>query len=171
MPRFADRHKERCRACREYARFAESLPARFAAETPSFLDEVPDFSLGFAQSPAVSFDNPREARSGRRSFLRPLPIAAALAFIVSGLVLERVVLRETPLTVADKNAAIAGLASVTAIPNDFQGALAQAESPLVRERLILEKSVRSAIEYFQACLNIRIAKKQRSNSPEKRQLL
>jgi len=171
MPRFADRHRERCRACGDYARFAESLPTRFAGETPAFLAEVPGFSLDFAKTPAVSSGDTRESRSGRRSVLRPLPIAAVLVVIVSGLVLYRVVPREAPLTIADKNAAIAGLASVTAIPNDFQGAVAQAESPLVRERLILEKSVRSAIEYFQARLNIEIAKKQGSDSLEKRQLL
>jgi hypothetical protein len=169
--RFADRHAARCRACGDYARFTQSLPAQFAGETPAFLAEVPDFPLDSTRTPAESSGNAREARSGRRSFLRPLPIAAALGVIVSGLVLYRVVLYETPLTITDHKAAIAGLKSVTAFPDEFQGAVAQAESPLVRERFILEKSVRSAIEYFQARLNIRIAKKQGANSLEKRPLL
>jgi hypothetical protein len=159
MPRFADRHQGRCRACREYARFTESLPARFTGGAPAFLAEVPDFSLDFGGFPVVKPGDAKKARSGRRSFLRPLPVAASLAVIFFGLVLYRVVSRERPLTLADHQAAVAQLKSVTAAPDEFPGVVARAESPLIQERLILEKSVLSAVEFLGTSLNIRIERK------------
>ena len=152
MPRFASRHERRCRACRDYARFVESLPSRFTREMPAFLADVPEFSPNPVPPPVESVR--------RRLLLRPLPVAAVLVVIVSAMVLFRVILREPALTIADKNAAIAGLISFAAIPNELQGAVAQAESPLVRERLILENSILSAIDFFQTGLNIRIERKQ-----------
>ncbi len=159
-PRFAERHAERCGACAEYARFAASLSARLSAETPGFLARTPDFAVELAGS--AGQDAGRGARvPGRRPILlRPFPAAAAaLVVVVSALVLFRVVLREPALTLAEKKAAIASLKSVTAAPDELQGIVAEGESTLAKERLILEKSVLSAVEYLQTRLNIKVERK------------
>jgi hypothetical protein len=87
-----------------------------------------------------------------------------LVVAASALVLFLVVRREPALTSAEKRAVIASLKSVAAAPAEFRGAVAEAESSLARERLILEKSVLSAVEYLQARLNIRIERKERPKS-------
>jgi hypothetical protein len=161
MPRFAERHAARCGACREYARFTTSLSVRLFAETSEFLAKTPDFAVNLAGLAAK--DAGRRAREPRRRriLLRPFPAAAAaLVVVASALVLIRVVRREPPLSPAAKEAVFAALKSVSAVPAEFQGAVAEAESALVKERLILEKSVLSAVEYLQARLNIRIERKE-----------
>ena len=56
--------------------------------------------------------------------------------------------------------ALAALKTVTAAPDEFQGMVREAESPLARERQILEHSVASAVEYLQARLNIKIERRE-----------
>jgi D-serine deaminase-like pyridoxal phosphate-dependent protein len=164
-PRLALRHAERCGACRTYARFAASLPSRFAGERPAFLASVPDFPLNetrWAEDRGV-----REKRGilPRRLVLHPFPAAAAAVLVVAGaLVLFQVVLREPGPSAQDEAAALAALKTVTAAPDEFRVAVAEVESSLTRERQLLEKSVVSAVEYLQARLNIRIVKKETPKS-------
>jgi len=163
-PRFAERHAERCGACAEYESFAASLSARLSAETPGFLAGAPDFAVDLAGSAGQDAWRGARAPSPRPILLRPFPAAAAaLVVVVSALVLFRVVLREPALSLAEKRAAIASLKSVTAAPDELQGIVAAGESTLARERLILEKSILSAVEFLEARLNISI---ERKNTPK-----
>jgi hypothetical protein len=161
LPRFAERHAVRCGACREYALFTASLPSRLSGERPAFLAAVPDFPLREAKGVEDGAD-----RGGRKIFLRrlvlhPFPAAAAALIVIAGaLILFQVVLRESSPSPEDRAAALAALKSVTAAPDGFQGMVKEAESPLARERQILERSVVSAVEYLQARLNIKIERRE-----------
>jgi hypothetical protein len=156
-PRFALRHAERCGACREYARFAASLPSRFAGDKSAFLAAVPDFPLNEAGWVGTGDDQGKRKTVRPRFVLRPLPAAvAALAIVTGALVLFQVVLRVPSPSPRERAAVLAALKAVTAAPDDLQGIVREAESPLARESQILEKSVLSAVEYLQARLNIRI---------------
>jgi len=161
MPRFAERHSARCGACREYALFTASLSSRLSGETPAFLAKAPDSPLDPAVWTAEGAGRGTRADFRRRFVLRPFPAAAAVLVIAaSALVIFLVVRREPALTSAEKRAVIASLKSVTAAPAEFRVAVAEAESSLTRERVILEKSVLSAVEYLQARLNIRIERRE-----------
>jgi len=161
MPRFAERHAARCGACREYVRFAASLPSRLSGDRPAFLAAVPDFPLGQAKWVEAGASRGKREILGRRLVLHPFPAAAAVLVIAAGaLILFQVVLRESSPSPEDRAAALATLKSVTAAPDGFQGMVKDAESPLARERQILEKSVLSAVEYLQARLNIRIERRE-----------
>jgi len=167
MPRFAERHAARCGACREYVLFTASLAARLAGETPSFLAAAPDSPLDPAAWTAEGAGRGTRADFRRRFVLRPFPAAAAaLVVVVSALIIFRVVGRGPGpgLTSAEKQAVIASLKSVAAAPAEFRLAAAEAESSLARERVILERSVLSAVEYLQARLNIRVERKQAPKS-------
>lgn len=160
-PRFALLHAERCGACREYARFAASLPSRFAGERRAFLASVPDFPLN--EATWVDDEGARGKREilRRRLVLHPFPAAAAAVLVVAGVfVLFQVVLREAGPSPRDEAAALAALKTVTAAPDEFQGMVGEAESPLAKERQILERSVASAVEYLQARLNIKIERRE-----------
>ena len=164
VPGFALRHAERCGACREYARFAASLPSRFAGERATFLASAPDFPLNEARWAEDRGVHGKRGILPRRFVLRPIPAAAAAVLVVAGvLVLFQVVLREAGPSPRDEAAAMAALKTVTAAPDEFQGMVGEAESPLTKERQILERSVASAVEYLQARLNIKI---ERKNTPK-----
>jgi hypothetical protein len=156
-PRFALRHAERCGACREYARFAASLPSRFAGDRSAFLAAVPDVPLNEAAWVDEGGARGKRGILRRRLVLHPYPIAAAAVLVVAGaIILFQVVLREPGPSATERAAALAALRAITAAPDDLQGIVREAESPLARESQILEKSVLSAVEYLQARLNIRI---------------
>ena len=156
MPGFAARHAQRCGACREYARFAESLPARFSGELPSLLADVPEAPPLALPSESKEERFIRSPRMGIRRFIRPVPVAALALFLVAGIFLFRQIVGGPGIK---PGATLADLKSLITIPRDVQAAAVQAESPLVQERLLLEKSVLSAFEYLQARLNIKIERK------------
>jgi hypothetical protein len=161
MPRLAERHAARCGACREYARFTAALPSRLSGEKAALLAAVPDFPLNEAKWAETGAGLGKRAGLRRRLVLHPFPAAAAALVMVAGaLILFHVVRRGSSLTSAEEQAAIASLKSVTAAPDGFQGIVTEAESSLERERQILERSVASAVEYFQARLNIRIERRE-----------
>lgn len=165
MPRFAERHAAQCGACREYARFTTSLSARLSTETPEFLAKAPDSPLDPAAWAAEAAGRGTRAPFRRRFVLHPFPAAAAVLVVaVSALVLFLLVRPGPRLTSAEKQEVIASLKSVTAVPAEFRGAVAAAESSLAKERLILENSVLSAVEYLQTRLNIRIERKEAPKS-------
>jgi hypothetical protein len=135
LPRIAERHVRRCHACGEYARTVASLSSRLRAERSAWLAGVPDFKVGPWPAAAAS-PVPRRSWLG----LRPLPVAAAVLIVVAGaLVLFQVVLRT---------------------PEEIGGAIKEAESPLDRERMVLERSLVSAANYLQARLNIKIERRE-----------
>lgn len=165
MPRFAERHAAKCGTCREYARIAASLSERLSGEAPAFLAKAPDSPLAPAAWAAEEAGLGTRAPFRRRHLAHPFPAAAAvLLAAASGLVLFLVVRPGPGLTSAEKQAVIASLKSVAAAPAEFRVAVAEVESPLARERQILERSVLSAVEYLQARLNIRIERKQTPKS-------
>jgi hypothetical protein len=162
LPGFAARHVRRCRACGESARTVASLSARLREERPAWLAAVPDFAVDLssegARGPAAA-----AARAPRRSWfgLRPLPVAAAALAVVAGaLVFFQLVLKRPAPTADERAAALATLKTITAAPAEVRGAIKEAESPLDRERRVLEKSFTSAVEYLQARLNIRIERRE-----------
>jgi hypothetical protein len=156
-PRFALRHAERCGACREHTRFAASLPSRLSGERPAFLAAVPDFPLNEAEWVEDGGNRGKRKVLRRRLVLHPVPAVVAALVIVAGTLV--LFLREPSPSPEERAAALAALKTVTAAPDDFQGIVKEAESPLARESQILEKSVLSAIEYLQARLNIRIERR------------
>jgi hypothetical protein len=156
-PRLALRHAERCGACRDYSRFAGSLSSRLADEAPSYLAKTPDFPLDTNAWVAEGAGRGTRARIRRRLVLHPFPAAAvALVIVAAALLVFRVVPSKPSPSPLEREAALAALKSVTTAPDRFQGVVTEAESPLAKERLILEKSVLSAVEYLQARLNLRI---------------
>jgi hypothetical protein len=163
LPRFAGRHVRRCPACGEFARTAATLSSRLRSERSSWLAGVPDFAVDRGPDATPGPAAKAGAREPRRSWLslRPLPVAAAATFIVAGaLLLFQVVLKEPAPTAEERAAAMAALKTITSAPQGLQGFLGAAESPLARERRVLEKSVSSAVEYLQARLNIRIERRE-----------
>lgn len=157
MPRFAERHAAQCGACREYARFTTSLSARLSTETPEFLAKALDSPLDPAVWAAEAAGRGTRAPFRRRFVLHPFPAAAAVLVVAASALVLFLLVRPGPgLTSAEKQEVIASLKSVTAVPAEFRGAVAEAESSLAKERLILENSVLSAVEYLQTRLNIRI---------------
>ena len=163
LPGFAGRHVRQCRACAEFARTTATLSSRLRSERSAWLAEVPDFAVDRGPDPAPRPAAKAGAREPRRSWLalRPLPVAAAaLVIVAGGLILFQVVLKEPAPTAEDRAAAMAALKTITSAPQGLQGFIGAAESPLDRERRILENSVSSAVEYLQARLNIRIERRE-----------
>jgi hypothetical protein len=162
MPRFAERHAVRCEACREFARFTTSLSVCLYAEASEFLAQAPDSPLDPAAWAAEEGAGRGTRAPFRRRFvLHPFPAAAAVLVIAASALILFLVVRPGPgLTSAEKRAVITSLRSVTYAPAEFRGAVVEAESSLAKERLILEKSVLSAVEYLQARLNIRIERRE-----------
>jgi len=156
MPRFVSRHAGRCEGCRAYSRFAGSLPSRLFGEIPAVLAEVPDFLP--RRIPPISDEAglERPSRSRLRLFLRPVPAAALLFVLGAGITILWILPGGSGPTETETKKALADLKYVTTVPDILQSAVANAESSLVRERLVLEKSVCSACDYLQARLNIRI---------------
>jgi hypothetical protein len=162
LPGFAARHTGRCRACGEYARSVSPLSARLRSERSAWLAAVPDFDVDL--SPAETL-GPADAAAlaPRRSWfgLRPLPVAAAVLVVVAGaLVFFQVVLKRPGPTAGERAAVLATLKTITAAPSEVRGAIKEAESPLDRERQVLERSFTTAVEYLQARLNIRIERRE-----------
>jgi len=160
-PRLAERHAERCGACREYALFVASLSSRLSGETPAFLAKSPDSPLDPAAWAAEGDGRGAGTPCRRRLVLHPFPAAAAVLVVAASAgILFLVVRREPALTSAEKLAVIASLKSVVAAPTEFRLAVVEAESSLAKERQILERSVVSAVEYLQSRLNIRIERRE-----------
>jgi hypothetical protein len=162
LPGFAARHARRCRACGDYARAVASLSSGLRSERSAWLAAAPEFDVDLSTAGPL---RPAEApvRAPRRSWLglRPLPVAAALVAILAGaFVVVQVILRRPAPTAEERAAALAALKTITAAPAEVKGVIKEAESPLERERLVLQKSVASAVEFLQARLNIRIERRE-----------
>lgn len=162
LSHFAARHAQRCRACGEYARAVASLSSALRSERSAWLAAAPEFDLDLsavgAFGPAIA-----AARAPRRSWfgLRPLPVAAIVLVVVAGaLVFFQLVLKRSEPAATERAAVLATLRTITTAPAEVRGAIKEAESPLDRERQVLEKSVTSAVEYLQARLNIRIERRE-----------
>jgi hypothetical protein len=171
LPRYAERHVGRCRACGEFARSSASLSSRLKHERSAWLAKVPDFPLSFdaeagpatAGRKVATAEKPR-SRQLRLGF-RPLPAAAAaLVVAVAALVVFRGIPREHAPSMEDRAAARSSIARLQAAPERLQGVIGEAESSLEKEGLILERSLSSAVEYLQARLNIRIERKEAPKS-------
>jgi hypothetical protein len=159
LPRIFERHLRRCGACGEYARSVASLSSRLREERLDWLAKAPDFPSSFEGEIGELMTGPQAPRRHRLA-LRPVPAAAtALVVVAAVLVLFLVVLREPPPSLQDRAAARAAIKRFSSAPEGLQGVLGDAESSLERERLILERSISSAVEYLQARLNIRIERK------------
>jgi len=162
LPGFAARHARRCRTCGDYARAVASLSSGLRSVRSAWLAAAPDFDVDL---PAAEAPGPAAAAAlaRRRSWfgLRPLPVAATVLAVVAGtLVFVQVVLKRPVPAVEERAAALAAFKTITAAPAGVQGVIREAESPLERERLVLERSVASAVEYLQARLNIRIERRE-----------
>jgi hypothetical protein len=167
LPRIVERHIGRCGACGEYARSSASISSGLRRERSAWLAEVPEFPSGLGLEkgqPRTGSRTVETARPGARRpwlALRPLPVAAAVIVLVAaGLVLFRVALREPAPSAEDRIAARAAIKELALAPEELQGVIGEAESSLVRERQILEKSIASAVDYVQARLNIRVERKE-----------
>jgi len=166
LPRIVERHIGRCRACGEYARAAGSLSSGLRRERSAWLAEVPEFPLGlglekeYPRSGSRAVETVRSRARGPWLALRPLPVAATVIVLVAaGLVLFRVALREPAPSAEDRIAARAAIKELALAPEELRGAIGEAESSLVRERQILEKSIVSAVDYLQARLNIKVERR------------
>jgi hypothetical protein len=171
LPRMAERHVGRCRACGEFARLSASLATRLRGERAAWLAQVPEFPWGLETRAEAATERPRAGEPGRSRparpwfALRPLPAAAAaLVIVAAAVVLFRVIPREAPPTAQDRVAARAALRTFTTAADRLPAAVTEAESLLEKERRILERSISSAAEYVQARLNIRIERKEAPKS-------
>jgi hypothetical protein len=164
LPRIAERHILRCPGCGGYARDSASLTSRLRAERAAWLAAVHDFPApaGFDGEPSPA----GPASSRPRFALRPLPAAAAALVVVAGaLVLSQIVLKAPAPTVEERAAAMDAVRSLSAAPRELPEIIGEAESPLVMERRILERSVSSALEYLQDRLNIKIERRGPAANP------
>lgn len=159
MPGWAARHAGRCEACRAFAAFAESLPARLSEEVPAHLDAVP--GVVARRNPSESIAAPNDRRPGHRFFLRPVPVAGLVLALALGAGIFLVVgVRRGPTFKAEEaRAAFDELKKMTAVSEEWPGIVAAAESSLDKERLILEKAARSAYTRLQDRLNITIERR------------
>ncbi len=171
LPRIVDRHLGRCSKCRERARASMSLSSRLRGERSAWLAGVPEFPAVPGSDrvrPRTELGAAETARpKSRRPWLalRPLPVAASVIVLVAaGLVLFRVRPREPGPSAEDRMAARAAIKTLTSAPEGIQGVVGEAESPLDKERQILERSLTSAVDYLQARLNIKIERKDSQRS-------
>ncbi len=167
LPRIVERHLRRCGVCGDEARSFASLAARLRGERSALLAKAPEFAAGpefDGEQPGRGSRAADTARPGsRRPWLafRPLPVAASLIVLAAaGLVLFRVIPRGTAPSAEDRIAVRAAIRTLTSAPEGLRGVFAEAESPLDRERRVLEKSIASAVDYLQARLNIKIERKE-----------
>jgi len=163
LPGFAGRHVRGCGACAEFARTATALSSRLRTERSAWLAEVQDFAVEIRPDATPMPAAKTGEREPQRSWLslHPLPVAAAALVIVAGaLVLFQLVLKGPAPTAEERAEAMAALKTITSAPGEFQGVIGAAESPLDKERRVLERSVTSAVEYLQARLNIRIERRE-----------
>lgn len=159
MPGWAARHAGRCEACRDFAAFAESLPARLSEDVAAHLAAVPGSVA--RKNLSESIVSPAERRAGHRFFLRPVPAAVLIAalFLGTGLFLILGVRRGPTYSAEEARAAFAGLKRMTTVTEEWPGVVAAFESSLDKERLILEKAARSAYTRLQDRLKITIERK------------
>ncbi len=164
-PRWAERHAGRCPACGAFARTSAALASRLRSERAAWLDGVPELrgrrapgldAAGDAGTGVTGRERPRPSRP----WLRPLPVAASLLLVVAaGWVVLRVTRPEPRTTVSEAAAARAAFERLASAPKGLRGALAEAGSPLERERRTLEGLVASAADYLGDRLNVRIERK------------
>ncbi|MBN2266598.1 MAG: hypothetical protein JW775_12375 [Candidatus Aminicenantes bacterium] len=166
LPRFAEKHIARCRSCGAFARTSDSLAARLGDERDAWLAKVPEFPSGLDRAPEPAAERHRagEARLSRRVRprfgLRPLPVAAAVLLLAAAaVVVFRVIPGEAPPNPQERADARAAIERLSSAPERLPAVFGQAETSLENERLILERTISSAVEYLQARLNIRIERK------------
>lgn len=166
LPRIVEQHLGCCSKCREHARASMSLSSRLQGERSAWLAGVPEFPTALESDkvrPRTELGAAETARPiSRRPWLalRPLPVAASVIVLVAaGLVLFKVIPREPPPSAEDRMAARAAIKTLTSAPEGLPGVIGEAESPLDKERQILERSIISAVDYLQARLNIKIERR------------
>jgi hypothetical protein len=158
LPGFVERHIRRCPGCGAYARDCASLTSRLRAERDVWLARVPDFvaPAGLIGEPSAAAPAPRRPWFA----LRPLPaVAAALAVVAGVLVLSRQISKTAAPSEEERAAAMEAIRSLSAAPSQLPEIAADAESPLMMERQILERSLSSAVEFLQDRLNIKIERR------------
>jgi hypothetical protein len=159
------RHIRRCRVCREFDRFSQSLSGRFARDLPGFLQENNHFLeekmiAGLVAKPVTEL--PRK----RHLFPIPaLPLAAVLVIlVVSAGIIFKIIPAAPPGQIEKGEKTIEHIAEPTLARIPFQGIVGSMESSVAAEMRGLEKTVKSAAEHLASCLDFKITP--RANEPQ-----
>jgi len=164
LPGFAARHAESCRRCREYARFCGTLPSRLSESLPARLDRAPASSPFRIPRVTEESENRRSGGPGRRVFLRPVLVAAAVLALAAGAFLFLRIANGPSMSAERAKAALEDLRKVTAAPGEWPSAVTTAESTLDKERRLIENAAKSAFDYLQNRLNITIVRADRQST-------
>lgn len=156
LPGFAARHAGRCGRCREYARFCGTLPSRLTESLPVRLDRTPAFPPFRPAASSKDAGNRPHGEFRRPVFLRPLPMAAAVLVLAAGVFLFQRITSGPPMSAERAQMALENLRKVTAVPDEWPSVVTTAESSLDGERVLVENAARSAFEFLQNRLNIKI---------------
>lgn len=165
LPGLVSRHINRCRTCREFVRFSQSLPGKFARDVPGFLQENNRFLeekmiAALAAKPVTGL--PR-----KRRFL-PIPalsLAAALVIlVVSAGIIFKIIPAAAPEPIDNVEKTIAQISESTFAGIPFQGIAGRMEASVEAEMRGLEKTVKSAAQHLASCLDFKIAP--RDNGPQ-----
>jgi hypothetical protein len=157
LPGPVSRHISRCRGCREFDRFSQALPVRFARDLPGFLQERNHFLeekmiAGLAAQPVRGL--PR-----KRRFL-PVPAlsfaAALVILVVSAGIIFKIIPGAAPGPVDKGEKTIGSISESTFAGIPFTGMVGRMESSVEAEMRGLEKSVKSATQHLASCLDFKI---------------
>lgn len=158
LPGPVNRHIRRCRACREFARFSQSLPGRFVRDVPGFLQENNHFLE--EKMIAALAAKPGTGLPRKRHFL-PIPalsLAAALVIlVVSAGIIFKIIPTAAPEPIDRVEKTIDNIAESTLAKIPFKSIVGRMESSVEAEMRGLEKSVKSAAEHLASCLDFKIA--------------
>lgn len=153
-------HIRRCRACREFDRFSQSLAGRFARGLPGFVrnnNHILEEKIiaGLAAKPATELP--------RKRHLLPLPtpalpLAAALVILVvtSGIILLQIISPSPPGSIGNSKAFMDGFTPSASLRVPFIGIVRHVESSVEAEMRGLEKTVKSAAKHLASCLDFKI---------------
>lgn len=158
LPGLVSRHINRCRACREFVRFSQSLPGRFTLDVPGFLQESNHFLeekmiAGLAAKPLTGLPRKRHLLT-----IPALSLAAVLVIlVVSAGIIFKIIPAAPPGPIDKGEKTIAQISESTLAKIPFKSIVGRMESSVEAEMRGLEKSVKSAAKHLASCLDFKIA--------------
>jgi hypothetical protein len=172
LPTPVNRHIRRCRVCREFARFSQSLAARLVRDAPGFLRENSDtlaerMVAGLAAKPGTEVTQkprkPRKLRKMPKPFFIPRPAlgfaAAVVILVVSAGIIFKVIPTPTPRTTGIDENIINNIGGPAFTETPLKGITGRLESSIEVELRSLKNSVKSAADHLYSCLDVKIGDK------------
>ena len=159
IPGYVRNHLKKCRSCREFYQFSQTLEEKAASDAASVIRETPDSVLDKIKSTVFTHPQP-QAKSKRLRFLVPVVSISVAAVLITVFVFFRPDQSPPPqpggglslLTGADS--VLFGRDSTPG--ESVQNLASQLESPYDTEWLSLKNAVKSATDHLSSRIDLKI---------------